>query len=152
MTYCVVPLAANAQMNYAEVNPSLAIKFGDLEPQDSVVGRWDMTSSLQGYFKNFNATFECVRDGSAVPNLRFPLVHATPNPRFFMPLFMATCACMAPGTLHRLAIPGCQCWIRLASTRWSMSCVTPCMRMVFRTFSPTTTQTRQDKHQPPPVS
>jgi hypothetical protein len=40
------------------VNPSLTIDLGNVPPQSNVVARWLMTSTLQGKFINYSATFE----------------------------------------------------------------------------------------------
>lgn len=39
------------------VEPTLLVNFGDIAPDTSVVGRWLMTASLSGRFKDFTATF-----------------------------------------------------------------------------------------------
>ncbi|MFT5432555.1 MAG: hypothetical protein ACI9OJ_003254, partial [Myxococcota bacterium] len=36
---------------------SLLVDFGDIEPEDAKIGRWFMTSSLEGRFTEFTATF-----------------------------------------------------------------------------------------------
>jgi hypothetical protein len=48
--------------------PSLTAEFGDIDPGRSVVGRWLMTSTLQGLFINYSASFEHV-DGLGNPRL-----------------------------------------------------------------------------------
>lgn len=48
--------------------PSLTAEFGNIDPGRSAVGRWLMTSTLQGLFINYSATFEHV-DGLGNPRL-----------------------------------------------------------------------------------
>ena len=50
------------------ITPSLTVNFGDILPDQSVVGRWLMTSTLQGLFTDYKATFEHV-DGLGNPRL-----------------------------------------------------------------------------------
>ena len=38
----------------------LSADFGDIDPQSSAVAVWFLTSTLQGTFSNFNATFSFV--------------------------------------------------------------------------------------------
>ncbi len=40
------------------LTPSLTAAFGDLQPGQSAIGRWLMTSTLQGLFLDYQATFE----------------------------------------------------------------------------------------------
>ncbi|MBN2063809.1 MAG: hypothetical protein JW745_03325, partial [Sedimentisphaerales bacterium] len=42
------------------VQPSLAVNLGDIDPNTSKIGRWLFTSSLQGEFIDYSATFEHV--------------------------------------------------------------------------------------------
>jgi hypothetical protein len=44
------------------VSPSLTLDFGDLGPQTNAVGLWEMTSTLEGQFIGFDASFEHVDD------------------------------------------------------------------------------------------
>lgn len=48
--------------------PSLTAEFGNIDPGTSVVGRWLMTSTLQGLFTDYEASFEHV-DGLGIPRL-----------------------------------------------------------------------------------
>lgn len=48
--------------------PSLTANFGNIDPGTSVVGRWLMTSTLQGLFTSYEASFEHV-DGLGNPRL-----------------------------------------------------------------------------------
>ena len=50
------------------MTPSLTANFGDINPGETVVGRWLMTSTLQGLFTDYQATFEHV-DGLGNPRL-----------------------------------------------------------------------------------
>ena len=49
-----------AQVGNEAVSPSLTTDFGNIDPGQTVVGRWLLTSSLQGLFINYSATFEHV--------------------------------------------------------------------------------------------
>ena len=44
-------------VNNQSSTPSLLIDFGDIEAEQSVVGRWQMTTTLSGEFTEFNAEF-----------------------------------------------------------------------------------------------
>ena len=57
-----------AQVNTDPVSPSLSVDLGDIGPGQTSVAQWMMTSSLQGRFINYNATFEHV-DGLGDPRL-----------------------------------------------------------------------------------
>ncbi|MCP5521852.1 MAG: hypothetical protein H7A46_09935 [Verrucomicrobiales bacterium] len=48
--------------------PSLTADFGDIEPGQTAIGRWLMTSTVQGLFIDYSATFEHV-DGLGNPRL-----------------------------------------------------------------------------------
>jgi hypothetical protein len=48
--------------------PSLTADFGDINPGQIVIGRWLMTSTLQGLFTDYQATFEHI-DGLGNPRL-----------------------------------------------------------------------------------
>ena len=48
--------------------PSLTAEFGDIEPGANVIGRWLMTSTLQGLFIDYSATFEHI-DGLGMKQL-----------------------------------------------------------------------------------
>lgn len=50
------------------VSPSLTVAFGDIHPGKISIGRWLFTSSLQGLFTDYKATFEHV-DGLGNPRL-----------------------------------------------------------------------------------
>ncbi|MCP5527995.1 MAG: cadherin-like domain-containing protein [Verrucomicrobiales bacterium] len=50
------------------LTPSLTANFGDIPPGETVVGRWLMTSTLQGLFTDYQATFEHI-DGLGNPRL-----------------------------------------------------------------------------------
>ncbi|MCE5324772.1 right-handed parallel beta-helix repeat-containing protein [bacterium] len=50
------------QIGTQEVSPSLTADFGDLAPQDTAVARWLMTSTLQGKFIDYSATYEHITD------------------------------------------------------------------------------------------
>ena len=52
----------------SNLTPSLTANFGDIEAGDSAVGRWLLTSTLQGLFIDYSATFEHV-DGLGNPRL-----------------------------------------------------------------------------------
>nr|XP_006822956.1 PREDICTED: uncharacterized protein LOC100371179 [Saccoglossus kowalevskii] len=47
-----------AQLENEDVSKSLTIDFGDIPPHSTKVARWLLSSSLQGTFSNFSATFE----------------------------------------------------------------------------------------------
>ncbi|MCX6921959.1 MAG: putative Ig domain-containing protein [Verrucomicrobia bacterium] len=51
-----------AQIGAQPVTPSLTVNFGDLLPGQTRIGRWLLTSSLQGLFTDYNATFEQVTE------------------------------------------------------------------------------------------
>lgn len=48
------------QVGTDELSPSLNVDFGDIEPDKSAVARWRLTSTLQGRFIQYDATFEHV--------------------------------------------------------------------------------------------
>ncbi len=56
------------QVNTSMVSPSLSVNLGDLEPGKTAVARWMMTSTLQGRFVEYKATFEHI-DGLGDPRL-----------------------------------------------------------------------------------
>ncbi|MBK8269900.1 MAG: hypothetical protein IPK83_17050 [Planctomycetes bacterium] len=49
-----------AQVGTQSISPTLAVTFGDIPPNGSAVARWLMSSTLQGEFIAYNATFEHV--------------------------------------------------------------------------------------------
>jgi|GEM_PF-1647902 len=49
-----------AQVGSQPVAPTLTVDFGDLAPGSTSVGRWLLTSTLQGLFINYSATFQHV--------------------------------------------------------------------------------------------
>ena len=52
------------------MTPTLRADFGDIAPGQSVAGRWIFTSSLQGHFTDYNASFEHIDSlGGLVPSL-----------------------------------------------------------------------------------
>ena len=57
-----------AQVNSDPVSPSLSVDLGDVGPGQTSVAQWMMTSSLQGKFIDYKATFEHV-DGLGDPRL-----------------------------------------------------------------------------------
>lgn len=56
------------QVNTSQVSPSLSVNLGNLPPGGSAVAKWMMTSSLQGRFVEYDATFEHI-DGLGDPRL-----------------------------------------------------------------------------------
>ena len=50
------------------LSPSLTANFGTIAPGESAIGRWLLTSSLQGHFVDYDATFQHV-DGLGDPRL-----------------------------------------------------------------------------------
>ncbi len=50
------------------VSPSLTVNFGNIGPGDNAIGRWLFTSSLQGLFTDYKATWEHI-DGLGNPRL-----------------------------------------------------------------------------------
>lgn len=50
------------------ITPSLTANFGSIDPDSIAIGRWLLTSTLQGFFKNYSATFEHI-DGLGNPKL-----------------------------------------------------------------------------------
>jgi len=50
------------RVNLDELSPSLTVNFGDIGPGESSVARWMMTTTLQGRFIEYQATFEHVDD------------------------------------------------------------------------------------------
>ena len=44
------------------ITPSLTVNFGNIGPGNIAIGRWLMTSTLQGLFEDYKATFENVDD------------------------------------------------------------------------------------------
>jgi len=50
------------QVGSRSVSPSLSVSFGDIGPGATSVARWLLTSSLEGQFIEYNATFEHVTD------------------------------------------------------------------------------------------
>ncbi|MHB9035901.1 MAG: fibronectin type III domain-containing protein [Armatimonadota bacterium] len=46
------------QVGSQPVSPSLDVNLGDIGPQSTAVAQWLMTSSLQGHFKDYTATFK----------------------------------------------------------------------------------------------
>ncbi len=57
-----------AQVNSEPVSPSLAVNLGNIDPGTTSVAKWIMTSSLQGKFIDYKATFAHV-DGLGNPRL-----------------------------------------------------------------------------------
>ncbi|MGE4181891.1 MAG: CARDB domain-containing protein [Limisphaerales bacterium] len=57
-----------AQVAGRSVSPSLTVNFGDIGPDSRTLGRWLMTSSIQGLFTDYKATFEHI-DGLGNPRL-----------------------------------------------------------------------------------
>jgi len=57
-----------AQVAGKAVSPSLSMNFGDIGPDSRALGRWLMSSSLQGLFTDYKATFEHI-DGLGNPRL-----------------------------------------------------------------------------------
>ena len=51
-----------AQVGTQPVTPSLTVSLGDLGPGQTKIGRWLLTSSLQGLFTEYKASFEQVSD------------------------------------------------------------------------------------------
>ncbi|KPK48400.1 MAG: hypothetical protein AMK72_07040, partial [Planctomycetes bacterium SM23_25] len=52
------------------LSPSLTARFGHVEPGETLVGRWLMTSNLQGHFTEYEASFMNVDDrGEWMPSL-----------------------------------------------------------------------------------
>jgi hypothetical protein len=49
-----------SRVNYQAFSPSLALSIGDVAPSKAVVAQWDLVCSLQGEFKDFNATYQYV--------------------------------------------------------------------------------------------
>jgi hypothetical protein len=49
-----------SQVNYQAVEPSLAVSIGEIKSFTASVARWDLVCSLQGEFKDYNATMEYV--------------------------------------------------------------------------------------------
>ncbi len=49
-----------AQVGTQSISPTLAVTFGDIPPGGSAVARWLMSSTIQGEFIAYNATFEHV--------------------------------------------------------------------------------------------
>ena len=47
----------NSRVGYGEVSPSLTVDLDTIQPQTTVTAWWGLTSTLQGEFRNFNATF-----------------------------------------------------------------------------------------------
>ena len=70
------------QIGDEEVNPSLTVSFGNIDAGASESARWLMTSTLQGHFIEYNASFEHVDDfgntrTSLIDEVNFhELVHA----------------------------------------------------------------------------
>lgn len=56
------------QVGMHEHSPSLNVDFGDIGPDESAVARWRLTSSLQGRFIKYDATFEHL-NGLNIPGL-----------------------------------------------------------------------------------
>ena len=48
----------SAQLEDQEINPSLKIKFGTINPLSTTVGRWIMSTTLQGTFSNYSAEIQ----------------------------------------------------------------------------------------------
>ena len=46
-----------SQLGVEPQTTSLTMQFGDLQPQTTSMARWLMTTSLQGTFSNYSATF-----------------------------------------------------------------------------------------------
>lgn len=51
-----------AEVAGQSIQPSLTVDLGDLEPQQTAIGRWLLTSSLQGLFTEYTATFKHLDD------------------------------------------------------------------------------------------
>ena len=56
------------QVNSEPVSPSLTVNLGNIDPGTTSVAKWLMTSSLQGKFIEYTATFEHI-DGLGIPRL-----------------------------------------------------------------------------------
>jgi len=52
----------NTQVNTEKVTPSLTVDLGKIEPSQTSVAQWMMTSSLQGKFIEYDAKFEHIDD------------------------------------------------------------------------------------------
>ena len=48
----------SSEVNYQQINPSLSVALGDLAPHTPTAARWYLLSSLQGFFENFNASYQ----------------------------------------------------------------------------------------------
>ena len=62
------------QVEQASLTPSLKVDFGDLAPGSSEVAAFQLTSSLQGHFENYEATFQHI---NAIGSLNLSLITAT---------------------------------------------------------------------------
>lgn len=62
-----------AQVNTAMIQPCLTVNLGDIGPSESAIARWLMTSTLQGEFVRYDATFEHV---SGLNDPRLSLIEA----------------------------------------------------------------------------
>ncbi len=51
-----------SQVDGQNLLPSLTLDFGDIAPDTNVIGRWFLTSTLQGLFIDYDASFEEVND------------------------------------------------------------------------------------------
>jgi len=76
-----------AQVNNQPVEKSLTVNFGDVAPGSIEVGRWELTSSLQGMFNNFTASFQYLTGlgdprTSLIKSLNIlPLIHTVKDSR-----------------------------------------------------------------------
>ena len=50
----------SVSVNGQPAEPVLSADFGDIGPESSTVAVWFLTSTLQGTFSNFNATFSFI--------------------------------------------------------------------------------------------
>src|SRR5262249_52147885 len=56
------------QLGNQGLSPSLTVNFGDINPGQTSVAQWLLTSSLQGSFESFSATFQDI-SGLGAPGL-----------------------------------------------------------------------------------
>lgn len=95
-----------AEVGALPISPSLTVTLGDLEPQQTAVVRWVMTSSLTGRFVSYSASYEHSNplgraDVSLVDNVTiYELIHSvriedpTDDGEFARVLSVCVCVCV----------------------------------------------------------
>ncbi len=110
-------------LGFSQLTPSLIANFGDIAPDEIKIARWLLTSTLQGQFIDYKATFEHI-DGLGDPRLSliksvkiFEMIHQVYSQEDELPDFLTNEVPDAPedlpdtihlsdGTVHSVALAG----------------------------------------------